>query len=106
MKFTALGKRSKFLLNLWLAYAIVSVADLVLTGLFLDASTEANPIASWIWSTSGYLGIILYKIFIIAFLIYPSCKRVEKRNKLAAKAIILFGIFVTSVTCVLFIGVI
>ncbi len=94
------------MLNLWLIYAIVSVADLILTGLFLDASTEANPIASWIWSTSGYLGIIIYKIFIIIFLIYPLCKRIEKNSVRAAKFVILFGIFATSMTCILFIGAI
>tara|TARA_A100000172_G_C2936549_1_gene74096 strand:+ start:50 stop:343 length:294 start_codon:yes stop_codon:yes gene_type:complete len=90
--------------NLWLIYAIVSVADLILTGLLLEPELEANPAASWIWSTFGYSGIVLYKIVLLSFLVYPACRSLEKRSVFAAKAVLYFGIFSTSITCLLFGG--
>ena len=51
--------------ELWLIYAIVSLADLTLTCLYLSPELEANPIASWIWSKFGYLGITSFKILIV-----------------------------------------
>ena len=88
--------------KLWLAYAIVSIADLVLTCLYLSPQLEANPIASWIWSNFGYAGIILFKILTVSCLIYPACKKVERKRPDLAKKLLWFGIFSTGITCLLF----
>ena len=88
--------------ELWLIYAIVSLADLTLTCLYLSPELEANPIASWIWSTFGYAGIISFKIFVVLCIIYPACRIIESKNPFAAKAIICLGIFFTSLACILF----
>ena len=87
---------------LWLLYAIVSLADLILTCLYLSPQLEANPIASWIWSKFGYLGIISFKFLIILCLVYPICSMIENRSPLAAKTVLLFGIFFTLIACMLF----
>ncbi len=87
--------------KLWLMYAIVSVADLILTGSLLNPSTEGNPVASWIWSTFGFLGIALYKL-VIVMSIYPMCLYVGTKNRLAAKCILIFAIFLTASVCMLF----
>jgi hypothetical protein len=91
--------------KLWLIYAIVSVADLVLTGLLLNPNLEANPLASWIWSTFGYSGIVLYKIIILSLLVYPVCRALQKRSLFIAKSVLYFGIFSTTATCLLFGGI-
>tara|TARA_Y100001963_G_C6467787_1_gene303090 strand:- start:119 stop:406 length:288 start_codon:yes stop_codon:yes gene_type:complete len=88
--------------KLWLIYAIVSVADLVLSGLYLNPSLEANPVAAWIWSTFGYSGLAAYKSLVIYAIVYPSCKYIERKNKTVAKAILCFAILATSITCLLF----
>ena len=87
---------------LWLIYAIVSLADLILTGFYLNPELEANPIASWIWTKFGYIGIILFKILILTCLVYPICTAIQRRSCLAAKIVLCFGIFSTSMACILF----
>jgi len=87
---------------LWLLYAIVSLADLTLTCLYLSPELEANPIASWIWSKFGYLGIICFKFLIILCFVYPICKAIENRNPIVAKTVLSFGIFFTLMACLLF----
>ena len=88
--------------KLWLMYALVSVADLTLTGFLLEPSLEANLIASWIWTTFGFYGLILYKIFIILFIVYPVVSYVETRRPKAAKTIMSFGIILTATVCLMF----
>lgn len=88
--------------KLWLIYAIVSVADLVLSGLYLNPSLEANPVAAWIWATFGYLGLVIYKTFVVCVIIYPSCRFVEKKRKNLAKIMLYFAILVTTMACLLF----
>lgn len=90
------------MLTLWLIFTIVSVADLILTGMYLDPSLEANPIAAWIWSTFGYPGLAVFKVSIIFLIIYPSVKHIEKRRKGVAILMMLFAITVTTITCLLF----
>ena len=87
---------------LWFLYAIVSLADLTLTCLYLSPELEANPIASWIWSKFGYLGIISFKFLVLLCLVYPICKMIENKNPFAAKMVLSFGIFFTFIACVLF----
>ena len=87
---------------LWLLYAIVSLADLTLTCLYLSPELEANPIASWIWSKFGYSGIISFKFLVLFCIVYPICRIIEKKNPLAAKTVISLGIFFTLVACILF----
>ena len=87
---------------LWLLYAIVSLADLILTCLYLSPELEANPIASWIWSKFGYLGIISFKFLVLLCIVYPICRMIEKKNPLAAKIVLSLGIFFTLVACTLF----
>lgn len=87
---------------LWLIYAIVSLADLTLTCLYLSPQLEANPIASWIWSKFGYLGIISFKFLVLFCIVYPICRMIESKNPLAAKIVLSFGIFFTLIVCVLF----
>ena len=87
---------------LWLVYAIVSLVDLTLTCLYLSPELEANPIASWIWSKFGYLGIISFKFLVLFCLVYPICRMIENQNPFAAKIVLSFGIFCTLVACVLF----
>ena len=88
--------------ELWLIYAIVSLADLTLTCLYLSPELEANPIASWIWSTFGYFGLITFKILAITCIAYPCWRIVAIRSVKAAKFILYFGIVITSLTCLLF----
>jgi len=88
--------------TLWLIYAIVSAADLVLSGLYLNPSLEANPIAAWIWTAFGYLGLVVYKVFIVCAVIYPACKFIESKRKNVAKIMLLFAILITTMTCLLF----
>jgi len=88
--------------KLWFTYAIVSMADLILTGIYLNPDLESNPAASWIWSQFGYSGIIVFKIFTLFFIIYPCCKVIERKNLLAAKAVLFLGILFTAITCLLF----
>ncbi len=87
---------------LWLLYAIVSLADLTLTCLYLSPELEANPIASWIWSKFGYLGIVSFKFLVLLCIVYPICRMIQKKNPLAAKIVISLGIFFTLVACILF----
>jgi len=87
---------------LWLLYAIVSLADLILTCLYLSPQLEANPIASWIWSKFGYLGIISFKFLIILCLVYPICSMIENRSPIAARIVLSLGIFFTCVALILF----
>ena len=87
---------------LWLLYAIVSLADLILTCLYLSPQLEANPIASWIWSKFGYSGIISFKFLVLLCIVYPICRIIQKKNPLAAKTVISLGIFFTLVACILF----
>ena len=88
--------------KLWFIYAIVSVADLVLSGLYLNPSLEANPIASWTWATFGYLGLVLYKALIVCAIIYPACRLIERKRKNVAKIMLCFGIIATTAACILF----
>lgn len=88
--------------KLWLLYFVVSLFDLYLTLLFLDPTTEGNPIASKIWSIFGLTGIVFYKIFMVFCVVYPICKYIQKKNIKAAKTIIIIGIISTFITCVLF----
>ena len=94
------------MLKLWLLYAIVSIADLFLTWFFLTPSLEANPTASWIWSRLGYEAVVIYKVICVCFVVYPCCKIIEAKNKLIASCLLCFGIFVTTVTCALFLMII
>ena len=87
---------------LWLFYAIVSLADLTLTCLYLSPELEANPIASWIWSKFGYSGIISFKFLVLSCVVYPICRMIEKRSALAAKIVLSLGIFFTIIVCILF----
>jgi len=87
--------------NLWFIYAIVSVADLILTGIYLNPNIEANPVASWIWSTFGFLGITLYKVAIVSS-IYPMSIYIYNKSPITCKLILLFGILATSFACALF----
>ena len=87
---------------LWFIYAIVSLADLILSGIFLNPSMEANPIASWIWSKFGYIGIVFFKIAVVCFLIYPTVKYIEKSNKKISLILMTVAIFLTGITCILF----
>ena len=88
--------------TLWLIYAIVSVADLVLSGLYLNPSLEANPMAAWIWTTFGYLGLVIYKVLIVSVLIYPTCKFIERKRENVAKIMLCFAILITTMACLLF----
>ena len=88
--------------KLWLIYAIVSVADLVLSGLYLNPSLEANPVAAWIWATFGYLGLVTYKVLILSVLVYPACRFIETKREKVAKIMLCFAIFVTTMACLLF----
>jgi len=88
--------------TLWLIYAIVSVADLVLSGLYLDPSLEANPIAAWIWATFGYLGLVTYKGLIVSVVVYPACRFIERRREKVAKIMLCFAILITTMACLLF----
>jgi len=88
--------------KLWFAYTIVSIADLILTGIYLNPDLEGNPVASWIWSKFGYTGIIYFKFFALFFIIYPCCKAIERKNSSAAKAVLILGILLTTITCLLF----
>ena len=88
--------------KLWLIYAIVSMADLILTGMYLNPELESNPVASWIWSRFGYSGIICFKVFTLFFIIYPCCKAIERKNSAAAKVVLFLGILLTTITCLLF----
>lgn len=90
------------MLNLWLIFAIVSLADLTLTCLYLSPELEANPIASWIWSKFGYSGIISFKFLVLSCVVYPACKIIEGKSPLAARAVVCLGIFFTILTCTLF----
>jgi len=87
---------------LWLLYAIASLADLILTCLYLSPELEANPIASWIWSKFGYSGIISFKFLILLFFVYPICRAIEKRSPISARVVLSLGIFFTLVACILF----
>ena len=87
---------------LWFIYAIVSLADLILSGMFLSPSLEANPVASWIWSKFGYLGLITFKILLITFVAYPCCYVIQRHSIKVAKYILYFGIICTSLTCLIF----
>ena len=87
---------------LWLLYAIVSLADLTLTCLYLSPELEANPIASWIWSKFGYSGIISFKFLVLLCIVYPICRTIEKKNPVAAKIVLSLGVFFTLVACILF----
>lgn len=87
--------------SLWFIYAIVSVADLILTGIYLNPKIEANPVASWIWSTFGFLGIALYKVAIVSS-IYPMSVYIYNKSPTTCKLILLFGILATSFACALF----
>lgn len=92
--------------KLWLAYAIVSVADLALTILLLEPNTEGNLLARKVWSAFGYTGLIFYKTLIVFGVILPVCKYIESRSPKMCKSLLIFGIAVTSITCMFFTGVI
>jgi len=88
--------------KLWLLYTIVSIADLILTGLYLSPGLEGNPAASWIWSKFGYSGVVFFKFFTIFCIIYPCCKIIERNSAKAAKIVLWLGIFLTTITCLSF----
>lgn len=88
--------------NLWFVYLLVSLLDLIFTGFFLSSKTEANPLASYVWDSFGYVGIVFYKIIIVFFIIKPSVEYISHKNFMLAKAMIILGIFLTSLTCLLF----
>ena len=93
------------MLQLWCLYAIVSVADLILTALFLDHKTEGNPIAAWVWASYGFYGVAVYKILAIKWGIFvPTTILHSKRPKLAEK-VLKFGIIITSLTVIAFLPV-
>jgi len=86
---------------LWLLYLAASAADLYLSVLNLNPEMEANPLAAWTWAAFGYKGLILFKILSI-LIIYLICNSIYKKSRIAAKYVMSFGVFVTTLTCLLF----
>lgn len=87
--------------NLWVIYIIVSAADLFLSGIYLNPSMEANPMAAWTWTAFGYVGLMTYKMLALS-VIYTTCNAIIKRNVVAAKMVLWFGIISTMTVCLLF----
>lgn len=41
--------------------------DLLLTSIFLEQSTEANPLAAWLWESTGFAGLATFKLLMTNF---------------------------------------
>ena len=92
--------------RLFAIYLAVSLLDLILTGAFLTPDTEANPVASAIWSNFGFGGLIVYKILMVSIVclgLYAAIRLEWKLKERWAKAILLIGIIMTGLACLSFV---
>ena len=89
------------MLVLCLLYCIVSLIDLILTGLILQPTCEANPMAQWVWVKFGFAYLILFKFFMVSVILFI-CKKIHEVRPSTAKIILSIGVILTSLTCLLF----
>jgi hypothetical protein len=91
--------------RLFAIYLAVNLLDLILTGAFLTPDTEANPVASVIWSNFGFGGLIAYKILMVSIVclgLYAAVRLEWKLKERWVKAILVIGIIVTALACLSF----
>lgn len=82
-------------------YGVVSALDLFMTCFLLSYGNfyETNPLADWMFQTSGVLGLVLYKFSIISIAIAVLLTLASENIKVAKK-IISFAIVITALVVV------
>ena len=92
--------------RLFIIYLAVNALDLILTGLFLTSDTEANPVASAIWSNFGFPALIFYKILMVSIVVlglHTVLKLQWEEKKYWVKFILGIGITITALACLSFV---
>ena len=89
------------MLILSILYCLVSLIDLLLTGLIIQPDHEANPVARWVWEEFGFAYLIVFKALMV-FLILLICRKINQLRPTTAKIILCIGVLLTSLVCLLF----